>query len=50
MERDATRVRQGRPFLFTALRHGEGVDAVIAALQEAGGWCRNRPERGAQGT
>ncbi|QFS83647.1 Urease accessory protein UreG [Roseivivax sp. THAF40] len=37
MERDATRVRQGRPFLFTALRHGEGVDAVIAALQEAGG-------------
>ncbi len=37
MERDATRVRQGRPFLFTALRHGDGVDAVIAALQEAGG-------------
>ncbi|SIT03956.1 urease accessory protein [Roseivivax lentus] len=40
MERDATRMRQGRPFHFTALRHGEGVEAVIATLQEAGGLVR----------
>ncbi|SDO21529.1 urease accessory protein [Lutimaribacter pacificus] len=32
MERDATRMRGGRPFVFTALRHGEGVDAVVAQI------------------
>src|SRR5210317_195718 len=29
MERDAERMRAGRPFVFTALRHGEGVEAVL---------------------
>ena len=34
MERDARRMRGARPFLFTNLRSGEGVDAVI-------GWMRD---------
>ncbi len=29
MERDATRMRQGRPFVFTNLRDGTGVDTII---------------------
>ena len=37
MERDATRMRAGRPFVFTALRHGEGVGQVIARIAEIGG-------------
>lgn len=32
MERDATRMRQGRPFLFTALRHDRGPDEVLKAI------------------
>ncbi len=37
MERDATRMRDGRPFVFTALRRGEGVQAVIRQIAEIGG-------------
>ncbi len=37
MQRDATRVRDGRPFLFTALRKGEGVAEVVAHLARLGG-------------
>jgi len=37
MDRDATRMRDGRPFVFTALRHGQGVDQVIAHIAEIGG-------------
>ncbi|UOA26283.1 urease accessory protein UreG [Pseudosulfitobacter sp. DSM 107133] len=37
MERDAARMRAGRPFLFTALRQREGVDAVVAELKKVGG-------------
>ncbi|WP_339770623.1 urease accessory protein UreG [uncultured Pseudosulfitobacter sp.] len=37
MERDATRMRAGRPFLFTSLRQREGVAAVVAALKKVGG-------------
>jgi len=29
MERDAARMRQGRPFVFTNLRSGTGADAVV---------------------
>ncbi|MBI4628873.1 MAG: urease accessory protein UreG, partial [Candidatus Rokubacteria bacterium] len=29
MERDSRRIRGGRPFVFTNLRTGEGVDAVL---------------------
>ena len=37
MERDATRVREGRPFVFTALRHGKGVEAVLDVVADMGG-------------
>ncbi|MFY0635106.1 MAG: urease accessory protein UreG [Vannielia sp.] len=37
MERDAARMRAGRPFYFCAMRHGEGVDAVIAEIRAMSG-------------
>lgn len=37
MEADAARMRQGRPFGFTDLRRGAGLDAVIAFIAENGG-------------
>ncbi len=37
MDRDARRMRGERPFMFTNLRTGQGVDEVIAFLLESGG-------------
>ncbi|MFK7743633.1 MAG: urease accessory protein UreG [Roseobacter sp.] len=37
MERDATKMRAGRPFVFCALRHGKGVDKVISHLRQISG-------------
>ncbi len=37
MERDATANRGGRPFVFTALRHNEGVDKVIDVIRDVAG-------------
>jgi len=37
MERDATRMRAGRPFLFTSLRNGQGADEVARLITEIGG-------------
>jgi urease accessory protein len=37
MDRDATRMRGERPFVFTALRAREGVDRVVALLSQIGG-------------
>jgi urease accessory protein len=37
MERDAAANRGGRPFVFTALRNNEGVDAVIDVIREIAG-------------
>jgi urease accessory protein len=37
MQRDATRMRAGKPFLFTALKHGDGVAEVIAELRRISG-------------
>lgn len=37
MQRDATKMRAGRPFEFTALRHGEGIDAVVGHIIAMGG-------------
>lgn len=37
MERDATRMRAGRPWLFASLRHGQGVEEVAARIAEIGG-------------
>ncbi|WP_417742612.1 urease accessory protein UreG [Salipiger sp.] len=37
MERDATKMRAGRPFVFAALRHGKGVDEIVSLLARIGG-------------
>ena len=37
MRRDAARMRGERPFLFTNLRRGDGVDDIVAFLTRAGG-------------
>ena len=37
MDRDAARMRAGKPYLFTALRHGDGVEAIVDQLVEIGG-------------
>ena len=37
MEEDAARMRRARPFVFTNLRSGEGVEAVARFVEEAGG-------------
>jgi urease accessory protein len=43
MERDAARMRGGRPFVFTNVRAGDGVDAVVAFIEERGGLAGKRP-------
>jgi urease accessory protein len=42
MERDASRMRGGRPFVFANMRAGDGVDAVVAFIEERGGLARKR--------
>jgi urease accessory protein len=37
MERDAKRMRGTRPFVFSAIRHGEGVAAIANFIERAGG-------------
>jgi urease accessory protein len=37
MERDAKRMRKERPFVFTNLRSGDGVDMVARFVEEKGG-------------
>ncbi|ABG33269.1 urease accessory protein UreG [Roseobacter denitrificans] len=37
MEQDATRMRAGRPFVFAALRHGQGVSEVLDHLRAISG-------------
>jgi urease accessory protein len=37
MDRDARRMRGGRPFIFTNLRDGKGVDDIIRFIVERGG-------------
>lgn len=37
MDRDAARMRGTRPFVFCALRHGQGVDRVIDHIKNIGG-------------
>ena len=36
MERDATRMRRERPFLFTNLKTGQGLDGVISFIEREG--------------
>jgi len=37
MERDTKLMRPSRPYVFTNIRSGEGVDAVVRFIVEAGG-------------
>lgn len=37
MDRDATRMRAGRPFVFASLRHGQGLDRILPLIGEIGG-------------
>jgi len=37
MERDARRMRGARPFVFSNLRTGQGVDAIVRFIAEKGG-------------
>lgn len=37
MERDAGRMRLERPFVFTDLKRGNGVDRIVRFLQQSGG-------------
>ena len=37
MDRDATKMRGERPFVFTELRHGKGVDEIAAFIARQGG-------------
>ncbi len=42
MERDASRMRGARPFVFTNVRAGDGVDAVAEFIEERGGLADRR--------
>ena len=37
MDRDATRMRQARPFVFSDMKRGEGVGRIVDFLKEQGG-------------
>ncbi|HYS48698.1 MAG TPA: urease accessory protein UreG, partial [Xanthobacteraceae bacterium] len=37
MERDAKRMRGARPFVFTDLRAGRGIDAIARFIEDKGG-------------
>ncbi|AXI47985.1 urease accessory protein UreG [Sulfitobacter sp. SK012] len=37
MNRDAKKMRGARPFVFSALRHGDGVDAIVDYILREGG-------------
>ena len=43
MGRDSARMRGGKPFVFAALRHGEGVSEVVEALVNIGGLTLLKP-------
>jgi urease accessory protein len=37
MDRDATRIRQARPFVFSDMKRGDGVSSIVSFLKEHGG-------------
>ncbi|MBW9117787.1 urease accessory protein UreG [Rhizobium cauense] len=37
MDRDATRMRQARPFVFSDMKRGDGVNSIVSFLKEQGG-------------
>ncbi|WP_425099276.1 urease accessory protein UreG [Tropicibacter sp. S64] len=46
MERDATRMRAGRPWLFAQVRNGKGVEEVVDLLVRIGGLTLKEPVDG----
>jgi urease accessory protein len=43
MDRDARRMRGGRPFVFTNMRDGTGLDAVVGFIEKTGGLAATAP-------
>ncbi len=43
MDRDARTMRGTRPFVFTNMRSGEGLDAVVGFIEKAGGLAATAP-------
>ena len=37
MESDTKRMRGTRPYVFSSIRHGEGVERIVSFIEEAGG-------------
>ncbi|QFY60958.1 urease accessory protein UreG [Rhizobium grahamii] len=37
MDRDATRMRQDRPFVFSDMKRGDGIGSIVSFLKEHGG-------------
>ena len=40
MDRDARKMRGARPFVFTNLRSGEGLDTIVRFIERTGGLTR----------
>ncbi len=43
MDRDAKKMRGGRPFVFTNMRDGTGLETVVAFIETAGGLAATAP-------
>ncbi len=43
MDRDANKMRGSRPFVFTNMRDGTGLDTVVAFIEKAGGLAATAP-------
>ena len=37
MERDAARMREGRPFVLASLRQGQGIEEIVSLVRDLGG-------------
>jgi urease accessory protein len=37
MDRDAARMRETRPFVFSDMKRGEGIGPIVSFLKEQGG-------------
>lgn len=44
MERDAKKMRGARPFVFTNLKTGQGLDTVIKLIETEGMLCSAQPQ------
>jgi urease accessory protein len=44
MERDSRRMRGARPFVFTNLKTGQGLDTIIKFIETEGMLCAAQPQ------